>query len=151
MDEQTRLLEMLVGPLDKRLGAIEQHLAGFHAALQQVRDEVAQTRRELHAEIIAVRTELKNDIAELRTELKGEMAQLRTELKGEMAQLRTELKGDMARLENDLRAEMRQLRGEMDNLRAEGRSHLRWSLGGMFVLFGAAGPLWMWVISRILK
>ena len=140
MDEQTRLLEMVVGQIDKRLGSIEQHLAGFHAAIEHVREEVVQVRTDLHAEIVGVRTELK-----------GEMAGLRTELRDEMAGLRTVLKGEMAQLGTDLRNEMRQIRGELEAIRTEGRSHLRWSLTGMFTLFGAATPLWMWLLSRIIK
>ena len=80
MEEQTRLLEMVVGQLDKRLASIEQHLVGFHAAIEHVREEVAHVRTDLHAEIVAVRTELKADVAGLRSEIKGELAQLATNL-----------------------------------------------------------------------
>ncbi len=44
IDEQMLALEMIVGKIDKRLGSIEQHLVGFHAAIGQVREEVAQVR-----------------------------------------------------------------------------------------------------------
>ncbi len=118
MDEQTRLLEMVVGQLDKGLAPIEQHLAGLHAAIQHVREGVAQVWADLHAEIVGVRTELK-----------GEMAQLGT----------------------DLRNEMLQIRGEPEALWTEGRSHLRWSLTGMFTLFGTATPLWMSLLSRLME
>jgi chromosome segregation ATPase len=143
MEEQARLLEMLVGQLDKRLGSIEQHLAGFHPAILHVRDEVAQVRVELGNRIDQLRGEVGTQIHDVR----GEIAQVR----GEIAQVRTELGNRIDQLGGDIRQELRQIRGEMETIRAEGRSHLRWSLAGMFTLFGAAGPLWMWVLSRIIR
>ena len=92
MDEQTRLLEIVVGQIDKRLDFIEQRLAGFPAALAHVREEVAQVRKDLRAEIAGVRTEFRGEIGQVR----GEIARVRTELRDEMAGLRSELKGGRA-------------------------------------------------------
>jgi hypothetical protein len=36
-------------------------------------------------------------------------------------------------------------------LRADMRSHFRWTVTTMVALFGAAVPIWMWVLSLILK
>jgi len=44
-----------------------------------------------------------------------------------------------------------QLFGELRGLRAEMRSHFRWTVTTMVALFGAAVPVWMWVLSLILK
>ena len=44
-----------------------------------------------------------------------------------------------------------QLFGELRELRAEMRSHFRWTVTTMVALFGAAVPVWMWVLSLILK
>jgi len=136
MDEQTRLLETVVGQIDKRLSSIEQHMVGFHAAIEHVREEVGR-----------VRGELGNKMDQIRSELRGEIVAVRVELKADMAEMRSEVREEI----RHVRGELGQMRGEMEAIRAEGRSHLRWSLTGMFTLFGAAGPLWMWVLSRIVK
>jgi len=44
-----------------------------------------------------------------------------------------------------------QLFGELRELRAEMRWHFRWTVTTMVGLFGVALPVWMWVLSLILK
>ena len=44
-----------------------------------------------------------------------------------------------------------QLFGELRELRAEMRWHFRWTVTIMVGLFGVALPVWMWVLSLILK
>lgn len=44
-----------------------------------------------------------------------------------------------------------QVFGELRELRADMRSHFRWTVTTMVALFGAAVPVWMWVLSLILK
>ena len=40
---------------------------------------------------------------------------------------------------------------EFRDLRADMRTHFRWTVTTMVALFGAAVPVWMWVLSLILK
>lgn len=69
MDEATRVVEMLVGQLDKRMAFIEQNLVEIRGEIGGLRSEIGQVRGE---------------IGQLRTELRAEIAQLRTELTAEM-------------------------------------------------------------------
>ena len=69
MDESTRVLEMVVSQLDKRMGFIEQNLV-------EIRGEIAQLRGEFRGEIGQVRGELgqlRTEIAQMRSALTAEM------------------------------------------------------------------------------
>jgi hypothetical protein len=47
--------------------------------------------------------------------------------------------------------ELLEVRAELRELRADIRSHFRWTVTTMVALFGAAVPVWMWVLGLILR
>jgi hypothetical protein len=51
MDESTRVIEMVVSQLDKRMAFIEPNLVEIRGEIGQVRSEMAQMRSELTAEM----------------------------------------------------------------------------------------------------
>ncbi len=51
MDESTRVLELVVSQLDKRMALIEENLVEIRGEIGQLRGEMAQMRSELTAEI----------------------------------------------------------------------------------------------------
>lgn len=118
-------IEAILGQHDKRLGVVEQQIT-------DLRSEVGQLRAE-------VRTEF--------GQLRGEMGQIR----GEFGQLREE----MGELRRELYAELRRLDEKIDGmakeLRAEIHSSFRVLQFTMVGLFGVAVPVWMWMLSYILK
>ena len=52
---------------------------------------------------------------------------------------------------DDVDRRFEQLLAEFRALRAEMRSYFRWTITTMVTLFGLALPVWMWVLSLILR
>ena len=58
---------------------------------------------------------------------------------------------DVDRRFDDVNRRLDQFGLEFRDLRADMRSHFRWTVTTMVALFGAAVPVWMWVLSLILR
>ena len=52
---------------------------------------------------------------------------------------------------DDVNHRLDQFALEFRELRADMRTHFRWTVTTMVALFGAAVPVWMWVLSLILR
>ena len=62
-----------------------------------------------------------------------------------------DLRADIDRRFEQVDRRFEQLFGELRELRADMRSHFRWTVTTMVALFGVAVPIWMWVLSLILR
>ena len=58
---------------------------------------------------------------------------------------------DVNRRFDDVNHRLDQFVLEFRELRADMRTHFRWTVTTMVALFGAAVPVWMWVLSLILR
>ena len=58
---------------------------------------------------------------------------------------------DVSRRFDDVNRRLDQFALEFRDLRADMRTHFRWTVTTMVALFGAAVPVWMWVLSLILR
>lgn len=118
-------IEAILAQHDKRLGVVEQQIA------------------DLRSEIGLLRTEIRTEFGQVR----GEIGQVR----GEIGQLREE----MGELRRELYAELRRLDAKIDlvatGIRGEIHSSFRMLQFTMVGLFGVAVPVWMWMLSYILK
>lgn len=62
-----------------------------------------------------------------------------------------DLRGDINRRFEDVNRRLDEVVIELRELRADMRSHFRWTVTTMVALFGLAVPIWMWFLSLILK
>ncbi|MFQ5830594.1 MAG: hypothetical protein ACE5JD_15790 [Candidatus Methylomirabilia bacterium] len=69
-----------------------------------------------------------------------------------------DLRGDVNRRFDDLDRRFDEVNRRFDQvfvelreLRADMRSHFRWTVTIMVAIFGAAVPIWMWVLGLILR
>ena len=62
-----------------------------------------------------------------------------------------DLRTDIGRRFDDVNRRLDQFALEFRDLRADIRTHFRWTVTTMVALFGAAVPVWMWVLSLILR
>jgi hypothetical protein len=75
---------------------------------------------------------------------------LRTDIGGRFDDVSSRF-DDVNRRFDDVNRRLDQFALEFRDLRAAMRSHFRWTVTTMVALFGAAVPVWMWVLSLILK
>ena len=62
-----------------------------------------------------------------------------------------DLRTDIGRRFDDVNRRLDQFALEFRDLRADMRIDFRWTVTTMVALFGAAVPVWMWVLSLILR
>ena len=62
-----------------------------------------------------------------------------------------DLRTDIGRRFDDVNRRLDQFALEFRDLRADMRAHFRWTVTTMVALFGVAVPIWMWVLSLILR
>ena len=75
---------------------------------------------------------------------------LRTDIGGRFGDVNLRF-DDVNRRFDDVNRRLDQFVLEFRDLRADMRTHFRWTVTTMVALFGAAVPFWMWVLSLILK
>lgn len=68
-----------------------------------------------------------------------------------MDDLRAELTDRMDDLRGDLTGRLDEVARRLERLESQQVSFFRWTITTMVALFGMAVPIWMWVLSVILK